>query len=87
VLRLATGAIDTLHRADGTPVPGTTPRWSPVSDVIAYTNPQPGWQNENANTIWLMDPDGSHQRAVSRPEHVYRPLAFTKSFVQPTWRP
>jgi len=62
VLHLGTGAIDTLQRPNGTPIAGIRPRWSPASDVIAYSN---------AGQIWLIQPDGSNERTGSPPGHGY----------------
>src|SRR5207248_10582110 len=58
VLHLGTGAIDTLQRPNGTPIAGIRPRWSPATDVIAYSN---------AGQIWLIQPDGSNERTGSPP--------------------
>ena len=62
VLHLGTGAIDTLQRPNGTPIAGIRPRWSPATDVIAYSN---------AGQIWLIQPDGSNERTGSPPGHGY----------------
>lgn len=62
VLHIATGAIDTLQRSNGTPINGLRPRWSPTADVIAY---------HNAGQIWLMQPDASNERTASPPGHAY----------------
>src|SRR5712691_3048166 len=62
VLHVSTGAIDTLQRANGTPIAGVRPRWSPTADVIAYAN---------AGQIWLMQPDASSERTGSPPGHGY----------------
>lgn len=62
VLHVATGQIDSLQRANGTPIAGVHPRWSPTADVIAYNN---------AAQIWLIQPDGSNERTGSPPGHGY----------------
>lgn len=62
VLDLATGQMDSLRRANGTPIAGVHPRWSPTADVIAYNN---------AGQIWLIQPDGSNERTGSPPGHSY----------------
>ena len=121
VLDMETGAIDSLGAQLGTPLPGLTPRWSPVDEnLIVYGNRNEGYANVYALTLYAMRPDGSERHAITPPDVAVRPsfdwspdgkwiiaqsydtnalelievatgrivpLGFTKSMMQPTWKP
>jgi len=73
VLDVATGTIDSLPHADGTPTPGYMPRWSPAGDVIVYAATKPGQSQQYATILWLIDPDGSNRRPASNTNDAYWP--------------
>ena len=50
------------------------PKWSPDGKSIVFVSDKNGSDN-----LWLMNPDGSHQRTLTREEQ--------RQFVSPTWTP
>jgi len=73
VLNVASGTIDSLQHADGTPTPGYMPRWSPVADVIAYGAHKFDEPQQYATVLWLINPDGSNPRPASNTSDAYWP--------------
>jgi hypothetical protein len=74
VLDVATGAIDSLGAQNGKPLPGLTPRWSPVDDdLIVYGNANDRYTNVYALTLYAMRPDGIDRHAITPPDVAVRP--------------
>jgi Periplasmic component of the Tol biopolymer transport system len=74
VLDVETGAIDSLGAQNGTPLPGLTPRWSPVdANLIVYGNANDNYNNVYALTLYAMRPDGSGRHAITPPDVAVRP--------------
>lgn len=74
VLDMTTGAIDSLGAQHGTPLPGMTPRWSPVDEnLIVYGNANDNYNNVSALTLFAMRPDGSDRHAITPPNVAVRP--------------
>lgn len=74
VLDVTTGAIDSLGAQNGTPLPGLTPRWSPVDqNLIVYGNRNVNSTNVNALTLYAMRPDGTEKHAITPPDVAVRP--------------